>query len=184
MNIPELLSIDSTILILIDYQERLFPAMHDKGNLLSNVLKLVEGIRCLGIPIILTEQYPKGLGATLPEIKAMLPDVTALEKICFNCCDNENFCTALEHSGRHQVLLAGIEAHICIYQTAIGLARKGYQVNVVSDCTSSRDPDNKKAAIDRLIAYAMPPTTTEMALFELVKTGSGDIFKRISSIVK
>ena len=184
MKIPASLSLDTTILVLIDYQERLFPAMHDKGNLLSHVLKLVEGARVLGLPVLLTEQYPKGLGPTLPEIKDLLPDVIPLEKTCFSCCEDEHFCSALAASGRRQVLVAGIEAHICVYQTAFALARQDYQVQVVSDCIASRDPDNRKAVIDRLIAAGMPPTTTEMALFEMLKVGRGDVFKQISSIIK
>ena len=184
MSIPAQLETGNVVLVLVDYQERLFPAMHDKGNLLIKVLKLVEGASILGIPVIFTEQYPKGLGPTLPEIKAFLPDVKPIEKTCFSCCDDEAFCAALEDSGRLQVLLAGIESHICVYQTALALARKGYQVQVVSDCVSSRDPDNRHTAILKMTAAGIFPTTMEMALFELLKVGSGDIFKKVSTLVK
>lgn len=184
MNVPAPLSVEKTILVLIDYQERLFPAMHDKGNLLSHVLKLVESARTLGLHVLMTEQYPKGLGPTLPEIKALLPDVTPIEKTSFSCCDEQPFCAAMEATGRRQVLLAGIEAHICVYQTALALARQGYEVQVVGDCIASRDPDNRKAAIDRFIMAGIPVTTTEMALFELLKIGRGDVFKQISTIIR
>lgn len=184
MSVPNALTTDNTILVLIDYQERLFPAMHDKETLLRNVLKLVRGANVLGVPIILTEQYPKGLGRTLPEITEVLPDVKPLEKTCFSCCDEENFNAALKTSARKQVLIAGIEAHICVYQTAMALARSGYEVQVVSDCISSRDPENKLAALFKMGAAGISPTTTETALFELLKVGRGDVFKQISGIVK
>jgi nicotinamidase-related amidase len=184
MTIPEALNVGNTALVLIDYQERLFSAMHEKEALLDNVLKLVKGVNALGVPVLLTEQYPKGLGPTLPQIKELLPQVIPLEKTCFDSCDEENFSAALKASGRKQVLLAGIEAHICVYQTAMSLARSGYQVQVVSDCCSSRSPPNKKIALFRMGAARIIPTTDETALFELLKVGRGDVFKQISYIIK
>ena len=184
MTIPDALTVENTVLVLIDYQERLFPAMHEKETLLENVLKLVKGVNALGVPVLLTEQYPKGLGPTLPQIKELLPDVTPLEKTCFDSLAEDNFSAALKASGRKQVLLAGIEAHICVYQTAMSLARSGYQVQVVGDCCSSRNPHNKKTALFKMGAAGISPTTVETALFELLKVGRGDVFKQISAIIK
>ena len=184
MNVPAALNTDSTVLLLIDFQERLFPVMHEKEKLLRNVVKLVKGAKVLEIPIILTEQYPKGLGPTIPEIKELIPEVKPIEKVCFSCTDEEAFNKALESLKRWQVLIAGIEAHICVYQTAMALARAGYQVEAVGDCVSSRDPENKLAALFKMGAAGISPTTTEMALFELLKVAKGDKFKQISSIVK
>lgn len=184
MTIPAALTVENTVIVLIDYQERLFPAMHDKEKLLQNVIKLVKGANALGVPIILTEQYPKGLGPTLPDIMELLPDVTPLEKTCFSCCDEENFNTALGAAGRQQVLIAGIEAHICVYQTALALVHNGYEVQVVKDCISSRDPDNMQVAVEKMAAASIGLTSTETALFELLKVGRGDVFKLISNIVK
>ena len=184
MNVPKALDTSNTVLLLIDFQERLFPVMHDKENLLKNVIKLVKGARVLEIPIILTEQYPKGLGPTIPEIKELIPDVKPVEKVCFSCTDEAAFSQALKASKRKQVLISGIESHICVYQTAMALAREGYEVQVVSDCVASRDPDNKMTAFTRFRLAGIPPTTTEMALFELLKIAQGDKFKQISSIVK
>lgn len=175
---------EDTVLVLIDFQERLFPVMHEKEKLLGNVLKLIRGARVLEIPILITEQYPKGLGPTLPEIKGLLPDIKPVEKTCFNCCDEGEFCRSLEVLKRKQVLIAGIEAHICVYQTAAALSRDGYQVEVVGDCVSSREPENRLVALFRLGAGGISPTTVEMALFELLKMASGDKFKQISNIVK
>ena len=184
MNVPAPLATANTVLVAIDFQERLFPVMHDKDKLLQNVVKLIKGARVLEIPVILTEQYPKGLGPTLPEIKVLLPDVKAIEKVCFSCCDNEAFVHSLEALKRKQVLIAGIEAHICVYQTAVALARAGYEVQVVSDCISSRELENKTVALFRMGAAGISPTSTEMALFELLRVAQGDKFKQISSIVK
>jgi nicotinamidase-related amidase len=184
MDVPEALNIDKTLLVLIDFQEKLFPVMHEKEKLLKNVLKLIRGVQVLELPVIMTEQYPKGLGPTLPEIKNLLPDIKPLEKVCFNCCDEESFCRAVDGLRRPQVLVAGIEAHICVYQTAMAMSRTGHQVQVVGDCVSSRDPENKIAALFKMGAAGVSPTTTEMALFELLKVASGDRFKQISNIVK
>jgi nicotinamidase-related amidase len=181
---PRTLNAASTALLLIDFQERLFPAMHDKDKLLRNVVKLVQGAKVLEIPIMITEQYPKGLGPTIPEIKALIPDIKPVEKVCFNCCDEDLFCSALDGLKRKQVLIAGIEAHICVYQTALALVGAGYDVQVVGDCVASREPENKVTALSRMVGEGVSLTTMEMALFELLKEAKGDKFKQISNIVK
>jgi nicotinamidase-related amidase len=184
MNAPAPLTTGNTALLVIDMQERLFPAMHEKEKLLRNMLKLIRGAQVLEIPIVLTEQYPKGLGPTLPEIKELLTNVSPIEKVSFNCCDEEVFCQALGALKRKQVLVAGIEAHICVYQTAVALSRSGYEVQVVGDCVASREPGNKLVALFRMGAAGVSPTTVEMALFELLRVAKGDKFKQISNIVK
>jgi nicotinamidase-related amidase len=178
------LTVENTALVLIDIQERLFPVMHDKEDLLRNVVKLVRGARVLEVPIVVTEQYPKGLGPTLPELRELLTDIRPIEKVCFNCCDEDAFCRSLEALGRRQVLLAGIEAHICVYQTAMELSRSGYQVQVVGDGVSSRNPENRVVSLFRLGAAGIGVTSVEMALFELLRVARGEKFKRISEIVK
>lgn len=184
MSAPPALSAENTVLVAIDFQDRLFPVMHEKEQLLDNTLKLIRGMQALDVPVLLTEQYPKGLGPTLPEIKGLLPDAQPIQKTCFSCCDNDEFLRALESLGRRQVLVCGIEAHICVYQTAMALLRDGYDVQVVADCISSRKPDNKLTCLFRMGAVGVSPTTMEMALFELLKVAKGDAFKQISSIVK
>jgi nicotinamidase-related amidase len=184
MNIPAFLEAEKTTLIIIDMQERLFPVMHEKEKLLRSVMKLIRGAQVLEIPILFTEQYPKGLGPTLPEIKELVPDFRSVEKVSFNCCDEEVFCQALEALKRKQVLIAGIEAHICVYQTAVALARTGYEVEVVSDCIASRELENKMVALFKMGVEGIKPTTMEMALFELLRVAQGDKFKQISNIVK
>ncbi len=158
--------------------------MHNRDILVQNVLKLIQGASVLELPIIMTEQYPIGLGPTLPEIRQLLPDIKPLEKIAFSCCGEESFMRALREVNRKQVLIIGIEAHVCVYQTAMELARLGYEVNVIVDCTSSRDIGNKKVALSKLSNAGISLTTTEIALFELLKIAKGDKFKQISKIVK
>jgi nicotinamidase-related amidase len=184
MNVPDFLNTNNTVLLIIDMQERLFPVMRDKERLLRNTLKLIKGAGVLGIPVILTEQYPKGLGPTLREIKELVSGISPVEKTSFNCCDAAAFCQALEALHRKQILVAGIEAHICVYQTAMALGRTGYQVQVVADGVDSREAENKTVALFRMGAAGISPTTTEMALFELLKEAKGDQFKQISAIVK
>ena len=184
MSNPVLLSPENTVLVAIDFQERLFPVMHDKEKLLRQVVKLIQGAKVLEIPVILTEQYPRGLGPTIPEIAELLPDTKPIEKTCFSCCDAESFRDSLEATGRKQVLICGIEAHICVYQTAVTLFQAGYTVQVVADCVSSRDPENKIVSLFKLGSAGINPTTMETALFELLKVAGGDKFKQISNIVK
>jgi nicotinamidase-related amidase len=184
MNEPSLLNPENTVLVAIDFQEKLFPAMHDKEKLLRQVVKLIRGAKVLEIPVILTEQYPRGLGPTLPEIAGLLPDVKPIEKTCFNCCDAESFTESLEATRRKQVLICGIEAHICVYQTAVALKQAGYEVQVVADGVASRNPEDKMVSLFKMGAVGILPTTMETALFELLKVASGDKFKQISNIVK
>jgi len=184
MSAPTLLTTDNTVLVVIDIQDRMVRVMHHKEILLQNLAKLIRGVQVLDIPVILTEQYPAGLGPTLPEIAELLPDIQPIEKICFNCCDEERFRQKLESLNRQQVLIAGIEAHICVYQTAMALLKSGYEVQVVADCISSRDVANKEVCLTKMSQAGISPTTTEMALFELLKVAKGDKFKQISNIVK
>jgi nicotinamidase-related amidase len=184
MDALELLTTDKAALVVIDIQERLFPVMHEKEELLRHVVKLIKGAQVLEIPIILTEQYPRGLGPTLPEIRELLPDVRPIEKVVFNCCEEAAFCRALETLKRKQVLISGIEAHICVCQTAVALKRAGYEVQVVADGVSSRKNEDKLVALFKMGAAGINITTMEMALFELLKVARGDKFKQISNIVK
>ena len=179
-----MLTTDNTVLAVIDIQDRLARVMPDRDKLIQNVCKLIKGILVFDIPVILTEQYPAGLGPTLPEIAELLPGVQPIEKVCFNCCDEPSFQKKIESLKRQQVLIAGIEAHICVYQTAVALKQAGYEVQVVADCVSSRDVENKMVSLFKMGSAGISPTTTEMALFELLKVASGERFKQISNIVK
>jgi nicotinamidase-related amidase len=179
-----MLNSDDVILIVVDIQEKLIRAMFEKEKMLENVVKLIKGILLFDIPILLTEQYPRGLGQTVSEIASLIPDYKPIPKLSFSCCGNQQFMQALGQSGKTQILLIGIETHVCVYQTAIDLINLGYQVNVVTDCVSSRTKENIHLALHRMEIEGAKLTGTEMTLFELLKIAEGDKFKDISNFVK
>jgi nicotinamidase-related amidase len=179
-----MLSVDNSVLLVIDVQEKLFRAIHQKEQLMDNLQRLIKGIKILEIPILLTEQYPQGLGATIPEIAQLLPDIRPLPKICFSCCGDEAFLQAFKKLNRKQVLIAGIESHVCVYQTAADLFTAGYEVYAVSDAISSRMEQNRDIGFKMMIQLGAKITSTEAALFELLKVATGDKFKVISQIVR
>ena len=180
-----MLNITNTALLIIDVQERLVPVMLDKEKLLDNLQRLIKGAKVLGLPIIYTEQVPEKLGPTLPEIADLLAgDTNPISKSSFSCYGCSPFVQHLEKLGRTQVLVAGIETHVCVYQTAIDLLEQGYQVQLVTDAVSSRTAENRQLAIDRMKAAGASLTSTEMALFELLRVAEGDKFRQVSRIVK
>jgi nicotinamidase-related amidase len=170
--------------LVIDIQDRLFPVMHDKDELLNRVLILVDGLKILNIPILVTEQYPKGLGATLDPLAAALDHSEVIEKLCFSCCGEPSFISALGKQGKLMVIICGIEAHVCVLQTVIDLVEKGYSPMVVADCISSRNPDDKAVAIERMRHEGALITTSESLLFELMVEAGTTQFKSISRLVK
>ena len=179
-----MLTVEDTALVIIDIQEKLFRVMHGKEELSANVSRLIKGINTLDIPVVVTEQNPAGLGLTIHAISSLLPGMDPVTKFDFSCCKEEAFLKKLEELKRNHLLLIGIETHICIYQTAIDLSDMGYEVQVITDCVSSRTPANREAAITRLGFEGIMPSTTEMILFELLGTAKHDKFKEISSIIK
>ena len=179
-----MLKIENTILVVIDVQEKLTRAIYEKERLIENLQKLVKGAQILGLPIILTEQNPKGLGLTVPEVASLIPDIKPITKFSFSCCDVELFSKELKASKRKQVLLTGIETHVCIYQTALDLLSDRYEVQIVADCVSSRTYENKQIAIQRLITEGAKITTAEMVLFELLRVAEGEKFKELLKVVK
>ena len=179
-----MLSVDNSVLLVIDVQEKLFRAINQKEQLLDNLQRLIKGIKVLEIPILLTEQYPQGLGSTIPEIAQLLPDIRPLPKICFSCCGDEAFLQAFKQLNRKQVIIAGIESHVCVYQTAADLLTAGCEVYAVSDTISSRNEQNSDIGLKMMTQLGAKITSTEAALFELLKIAKGDKFKAISKIVR
>jgi nicotinamidase-related amidase len=175
---------DQTILVLIDVQGKLAQAMHAREELLSNLQKLIQGLRVLGIPILWLEQNPAGLGPTVPEIAQALSGLQPISKCCFSAFGSERFRAELEQTRRRDVLLAGIEAHVCVYQTALDLIQAGYTVEVVADAVASRTLQNRQIGLERMRVAGAPPTSTEMALFELLRVAEGPEFKQILKFVK
>lgn len=179
-----MLKTKNTALVLVDVQEKLLPAMHQKGQLLASLQQLIRGARLLDLPILWTEQYPQGLGPTVPELRAVLNGREPIEKTAFSCFRCKKFVKALDDICPKQVLLAGIEAHICVYQTAAQMADAGYDVQVVSDAVSSRTPENRSLGLTRMTELGATLTSVEMALFELLRDADHEHFRDVLEIVK
>ena len=179
-----MLTIDTTILTLVDVQERLAVAMDNKETLITNLEKLIKGVQLLGIPVIWLEQYPRGLGQTIEPLQTLLADQKPIEKLSFSCCGDEAYCDALKASGRTQVLLAGIETHVCVYQTARDLLSAGFKVQLLADAVTSRTLENKRVAIERMAAGGITISSVEMTLFELLETSEHPSFRDISRLIK
>ncbi len=174
----------NTALVLVDIQEKLLRVMHEKATLLAKLQKLVKGVNVLNIPIIWAEQNPKGLGPTALELRELLPDLQPIEKRSFSCCGQQQFVRQLKKMQCEQVLVAGIEAHVCVFQTVMGLCALGYEVQVVKDGVSSRTHENMQIGLERVKEAGVVLTSVEMALFELLKAAEGEEFKQILKIVK
>nr|WP_320189689.1 hydrolase [uncultured Desulfobacter sp.] len=179
-----MLEIENVVLLIVDIQGKLAHLMDRKEILFKNVQKLIKGVQTLGIPILWVEQNPQGLGPTIPEIAAMLSDIQPISKMSFSSCRNDRFMKALDDLGRKQILISGIEAHICVYQTAAELVEMGYEVQAVADAVSSRKFENKEIGLQRMKDSGASLTSVETALFELLRMAQGDQFKKIISIVK
>ncbi|MCX6282691.1 MAG: hydrolase [Bacteroidetes bacterium] len=175
---------DRSCLLVIDFQERIFPFIHENEKLLKNVSVLIKGLKVLELPVFVTEQYTKGLGVTVQALADVLDGIHRIEKSTFSCCDEPRFNMELATSGKENVIIAGIEAHVCVLQTVIDLARQGYQAVVVEDCISSRKPNDKVWAIERMRKEGAIITTYESILFELLRNSGGETFKAISKLVK
>jgi nicotinamidase-related amidase len=175
---------DRTALVVIDVQEAFRPVVLEFEEVAGNVAVLVQGAKALGVPVIVTEQYPKGLGSTVPEVAAHLDGVTPIEKVCFSAAASDEFNTALAGSGRDQVLLCGIESHVCVNQTADDLLGRGREVHVAQDAVSSRHKGNRKLGLHKMEGAGAVITSVETALFELLGAAGTPEFKEIQRLVK
>jgi nicotinamidase-related amidase len=176
---------ENTLALGIDYQEKLVPALSEQELFIRNSARLFEGLRELHVPVIMTEQYVRGLGPTVAEIKAAVgPDSAYLEKLTFSGWDTAAIRDAIKASGKKTVLLAGDEAHVCVMQTAIDLIAADYTVAVVVDCVASRTELKKRFGLKRLQQEGVYLTTYESILFELLRGSENPAFKAISKIVK
>jgi len=176
---------DNAIAVVVDVQERLFPHIHEHAELAANIEKFIVGMQILNLPIIVTEQYVKGLGRTLPQLQTALADYySPMEKISFSCCGEKEFTDSLENLGRKQILLVGIESHICVLQTALDLREKNYRPIIIEDCVSSRKANDKRLAIERMRRAGCIITSLESVLFELCVVAGTEAFKQISQLVK
>jgi nicotinamidase-related amidase len=175
---------DKSVLLVIDIQERLFPFIAENEKLVKNVPVLVEGMKAIGVPVLATEQYVKGLGTTIPSVLGVLGTIPRTEKMAFSCCDEPRFMENLAVLGREQVIITGIETHVCVLQTVLDLKANGYQPVVVEDCVSSRRLSDKQTALARIRQEGGVVTSYESVLFELLRFSGTDTFRTVSKLVK
>lgn len=173
-----------SVLIVVDMQERLAPAMQAPARTIRNARRLIEAAGELDVPVLLTEQYPQGLGGTVREIAEVRGDAPTFQKLHFSCMEDEGFAAAFRGLGRRQAVIAGMEAHICVMQTAASLMEEGFEVFVVSDATASRTLESERACIERLGALGAGIVTTEMAMYEWLGRAGTPAFKRILNLVR
>jgi len=179
-----MLKTNNTALVLIDIQGKLASLMHDRETLYANLQKLIKGAQALELPILWLEQYPKGLGPTVPEIAELLKGQEPLAKTCFSAYGLDEFRQALRQTQRRQIVLAGIETHICVYQTARDLLDDDFCVEIVADAVSSRTPQNNAIGLEKMLDCGAQITSVEMCLFELLQKAGGAQFKEIAALVK
>jgi len=173
-------------LAVVDIQEKLLPPIFEKERMVRNSQLLIRLARILDLPVLLSTQYSKGLGATIPEIASLLPDATPLEKNEFGCFNNDAYCARVKSlpGDRNTLLLCGMESHICVMQTALGALNSGYIVHVAADAVSSRTELNWKIGLDRMRAAGAVISSTEMMIYELLRTSSGATFKEMLKYLK
>lgn len=175
---------ENCILVAVDYQEKLVPAMCDKENLIDKTARLIKGFDILGMPVIITEQYPKGLGSTIPEIKEVNSHAEIIEKNTFSAWDNAEFVDLVRKMRKPNAVVVGIEAHVCEQQTVIDMLEEGYNVYVAADCVASRNEFDRDVAIERMRDAGAVITTYESILFDVLKWSKAEEFKQISALVK
>jgi nicotinamidase-related amidase len=179
-----MISRNNAVLILTDFQGNLARAMVDKENLFANNVKLIRGFKVLALPMMVTEQVPAKLGPTIPQLVSELDGLRPIAKETFSSWATAAFHDRLEFFARRHVVLTGIESHVCVYQTALDLMANGYTVHLVTDAVSSRTPENRALGIESIKNAGGHLTSTEMVLFELLRTAADPMAKDIFKIVK
>jgi nicotinamidase-related amidase len=179
-----LMNINDSILVVIDCQTKLMPAIKDTDELEKTVVKLAKGIKALDVPVVVTQQYTKGLGPTTDDICEALGEFEPIEKVTFSAMGTEEFVEAMKAAGRKNVIMTGTETHICVQQTTLELLEAGYNVYLVQDCVGSRKDNDKNIACQRMAAAGAVVTTYEAVLYELLKGAKAEGFKAVSAIVK
>jgi len=174
------LRVEDCVLAVIDIQEKLLPRIHDKERLVSNVQLLIRLANVLGLPVVVSTQYAKGLGATVPAVLSLLPDARPVDKLEFGCFGNGEFCSAISLlAGRNTLLLCGMETHICVMQTALGALSQGLYVHVAADAVGSRTELNWKLGLERMREAGCVISSAEMMIYELLGKSGSPAFKEM-----
>ena len=172
-------------LVVIDMQESFRNVIADFAATAARIARMVAGAQLLNVPVLVTEQYPRGLGRTAAEIHAALPaGFEPIEKTAFSSCGAQEFVARLEQTGARQVIVCGIEAHICVNQTTHDLLARGFQVHLLTDCITARTADNKQIGLTKMQASGALPSSTELALFELLRDARHEQFKAVQKLIK
>ncbi|RPH84654.1 MAG: hydrolase [Candidatus Rokuibacteriota bacterium] len=174
------------VLVVVDVQERLFNAMdaERRDDMVANVKILVSAARRLDVPVLVTEQYPKGLGRTLPELRSLLGDTPPFEKTAFSCCGADGFMDRIRALGADHVILTGIEAHVCVLLTALDLLTRGLRVSIVADAVCSRRPANLEIGLGQARQASAVVTATETVVFQLLGGADSDAFRELSKLLR
>jgi nicotinamidase-related amidase len=181
---PQILNRAHTALLVVDVQTRLTQAVRNGQAMVGEIVKLVRGFRLLGLPIFVTEQYPKGLGHTEPGILEALGGNSAVVKATFSCCGAPDLISNIRSQGIRQILLSGTEAHVCVQQTALDLLSRDFQVQLAVDAVASRKELDYRTALDRMARSGVILTSVESALFELLEVSGTAEFKQVASLIK
>lgn len=181
---PLILKKESTALLVIDIQERILPVIKKNEDVVDNTVKLIKGFKTLGSPIYYTEQYPKGLGETTQQIKNELSKTDAIQKMSFSCSGAGDLFEELKKKSITQIVVCGIESHVCVQQTVLDLLANEFQVDLAADAVSSRKKFDYKTALRRMRDNGAEVTSTEAVLFELLEVCGTDEFKAVSKLVK
>lgn len=172
-------------LVIIDMQDSFRQPISDFAEVAARIALAAHAFQLLKVPVVVTEQYPKGLGRTANEIRAVLPDeLKPFEKTAFSSCGAREFVEKLERTGARQIVVCGIEAHVCVNQTTHDLLARGYQVHLLADCITARTEQNRETGLRKMLASGALPTSTEMALFELLRDARHEQFKAIQKLIK
>jgi nicotinamidase-related amidase len=179
-----MLEIEQSCLVIVDVQGKLAQLMWEKERLFRNIGILITACGILEIPILWCQQVPEALGPTVPEIAGLLEGQSPIDKAEFSCWGSDEFSDKLGDLGRRQVMLCGIESHVCVYQTAADLLGMQYQVDVISDAVSSRTAENREVALRRMVSEGARLSSVEMALFELLQNAKHPKFREVAKLVK
>jgi nicotinamidase-related amidase len=183
-NSVDRLILEDSLLLLVDVQGKLARLVHESETMIRQLQILIEGCRILEVPIIWAEQLPEKLGDTLPELVEKLDGLSPHVKSSFGCCEDHRLYQAIRSTKRNQVILSGIETHVCVWQTAAVLQKDDFQVHLVTDATSSRSVTNRDVAVRRMVQAGIHLSSVEMALFELMKDANHPRFREITRLLK
>jgi nicotinamidase-related amidase len=175
---------EDALLVVVDMQARLVPVIAEEAALVRSCRRAVRALDLLGVPAIFTEQYPQGLGPTVPSLAELLQGRQPISKTCFGCFDCAEFAGAVEQTGRRALLLCGIEAHICVYQTALQALRRGYAVHILEDAIGARTAQARCVGLRRLQVVGALPSHTEMAIYELLGAAGAPEFRSVLTVIK